>query len=96
MTISVTRQDDLGSVLARFKAATAHPRLRYGLRIYVDTGVLQEAGRAMASPLGSDLDARGIPAREFLGTVLKPLGLACKLHDGAVMVTSEKVTRGTD
>jgi len=77
-------------VLARFRAATAHPRLRRGLRIYVDIGALQEAGRTLVSPLGTDLDARGMPARDFLGFVLRPLGLVCKLQDGAVMVTSGK------
>jgi len=90
VTIRVTGQDDLGSVLARFKAATARPGLRRGLWIYVDTGGLLEAGRTLGSPIGIDVDARRLPAREFLAIVLKPIGLACKLQDAKVMVTSEK------
>jgi hypothetical protein len=90
VTIQVKQEDDLASVLARFKSATARPGLRHGLRIYVDTGGLHEAGRTLVSPLGTDLDAEGMPAREFLGLVLKPLGLACKFQEGKVMVTSEK------
>ena len=41
----------------------------------------------LESPLGIDLHANGVRARDFLGMVLKPLGLACKLQDGTVMVT---------
>jgi hypothetical protein len=84
----VSGHDNLGTVLARFKAATAQPRLKHGLWIYVDTGGLLEAGRSLESPLGTYLDAKKMPAREFLKTALEPLGLACKLQDGAVMVTS--------
>ncbi len=40
----------------------------------------------MSSPVGIDLDAEGGPAPEFLGIVLKQLGLPCKLEDGSVMV----------
>ena len=90
IAIRVTRQDDLGSILAHFKAATTREGLGRGLDISVDPGGLREAGQFMASPLGIDLDAKSMPAREFLEIVLKPLGLACKLEDGAVMVTSEK------
>ena len=44
ITIRVGSQDDLGSVLSRFKATTAQPRLRRGLPVLVDPGGLHEAG----------------------------------------------------
>jgi hypothetical protein len=90
VAIHVTPREDLESVLQRLKAAMIRPRLERGPWIYVDTGGLQEAGRTLGSPVGTDLDARGMPAREFLGIVLRPLGLACKLHEEAVMVTSSE------
>jgi hypothetical protein len=90
VSIRVTSQDSLGSVLTLFKAATARPRLKHGLWIYVDPGGLRDSGRTLDSPLGIDVDAEGRPAREFLGLVLKPLGLVCRLQDGAVWVTSGK------
>jgi hypothetical protein len=88
--VRVTRQDDLGSALARFKTATARPGLGQGLWIHVDTGGIHEAGRTLVSPLRNDLDVGGMPARKFLGLVLKPLGLAFKLQEGQVMVTSKE------
>jgi hypothetical protein len=88
VSLRVTSGDDLGSVLGRFKAATAHHRLQRGLRVFVDIGALHEAGRTLASPLGTEIDAKGMPARDILASVLKPLGSACKLQEGKVMVTS--------
>jgi hypothetical protein len=88
ITIHVAGNDKLGTVLGRFQAATAHPRLRYGLRIYIDGGGLDEAGRSLESPTGTEIIISGMPAHKLLRTALEPLGLACKLQDGAVMVTS--------
>jgi hypothetical protein len=88
ITLQAARRENLESVLKRLKAAMERPPQSARPWIYVDTGALREAGRTLDSAIGTEIDARGIPAREFLQILLKPLGLACKLDDGAVMVTS--------
>jgi hypothetical protein len=90
VAIRVTSQDELGTMLDQFQSATARPGLSRGLIVCVDIAALPEAGQTLASPVRTDLDASGMPARDFLGIVLEPLGLACKLQDGMVMVTSRK------
>ena len=88
--MAVRRDDDLRSMLRRVREATEGPELTRGLLIYVDDGALMEAGWTLFTPLGVDLDSNGRPARDFLQLVLKPHGLASKLQEGKVMVSSEK------
>ena len=44
----------------------------------------------MRSSITAEVDAKGTPAREVFDGALQLLGLACKLDDGVVMVTSIK------
>jgi len=88
LTIRVTRQENLECVLERLKVAMIRPRLKHGPWIVVDRGALQSAGRTLRSSITAEIDAKGTSACEFFDLVLKPMGLACKLQDGMVMVTA--------
>jgi hypothetical protein len=90
ITFRASRHDDLETVLKRLGLAMRRPKLKYGPRIVVDPGGLREASRTLVSPIGMDYDVKDMPAGEFLEQVLKPLGLACKLGDRKVMITSSK------
>jgi hypothetical protein len=90
ISIRVSRHDDLETMLKRFALAMGCPKFKKGVLVAVDTGGLHEAGRTLASSIGKDFDVKDMPAREFLEQILKPLGLACKLQERQVMVTSSQ------
>jgi hypothetical protein len=89
ISMHIAQSDSLETILMRIKLETADFRLESGLPIYVDPIGLQEAEATMHSLAGRDHDATGVPAGVLLNRVLKPMGLACKLHPyGLVEVTS--------
>lgn len=88
IAIRLTRQDDLETVLRRLQAAMAGPRMKRGPHMVVDTGGLRDAGQSLGSIMTADLDTDFMRVRDVFDRVLKPLGLACKIQDGRVMVTS--------
>jgi hypothetical protein len=88
IVIQVRSQDELLSVLKRVQATTVNPSLKYGLPIALDRDALETIGLSAKSPIGVDLDARAMPLSEFLGRVLRPMGLACTLReDRKIFVT---------
>jgi hypothetical protein len=90
LTMNIHRHETLEGVCLRIKRETAEFRLERGLMIYADPVGLQEAGITFESPVGQDHDATDVPAGVLLSRVLKPIGLACKLQDGLVTVTSKE------
>jgi hypothetical protein len=86
----VGKGESLEGVLKRLKVLSVSSRLPNGLPIYVDPIGLQEAEKTLAMAPGSDFDARGEPLNAFLNRVLEPMGLACKLQNGLVTVTSKE------
>jgi RNA polymerase sigma factor (sigma-70 family) len=62
-----------------------------GLQVFVDPAGLQEAGMTMSTRIGlSPLDRA--PLRENLRHILRPLGLAYRVHDGLVLISSRDRT----
>jgi hypothetical protein len=90
IVIQVTRDDELGSVLVEFMVACGAGKLPRLPQVYVDPGGLREAGQSLSSPITVDLDVKRMPARDFLRTVLEPLGLECRLLGDEVLVTSKQ------
>ena len=90
IVMRVTRDEELGSVLEDFLVACGHHQLSRVLDVYVDPGGLREAGQSLSSPITVDLDVKTMPARDFLRTVLEPLGLGCRLVSDTVVVTSKQ------
>jgi hypothetical protein len=89
ISIRVTRQDSLETVLKGIKKATVRSRLATGLPVYVDPVGLQEAGVNLTSKVTADIDGKDLTAGEFLNHVLRPMGMAAKLEDGVVKLDSK-------
>jgi hypothetical protein len=61
--------------------------LENGLPIHIDPFALAETGVTMQTPL--TISSREVPLRDTLHDVLHPLGLACYIRDGVLMISTK-------
>ncbi len=76
--------DDILKYIKQATTTAGH----HGLPIYVDPVGLQEAERSLNSTVAIDLPA--VPLRTGLRLTLKQLGLAYKIEEGVLIITSEE------
>jgi len=86
ISMSFAKQTPLVDVLKYIKQATKKGPDDAGLAVHVDPLGLQEVERTMISPVSIDRD--GVPLKTTLAEVLKQLGLAYVVRDGAVFISS--------
>jgi hypothetical protein len=73
------------------KASATQPKLSpAGIPIYVDPIGLSEADQTMKSTVKRPTSDQKLTLREHLKQALKPLGLACTVSVGFLMITSEE------
>ncbi len=77
----------LKEVLTYIKMATSAPSYP-GIPIYVDPIGLEEAEKSLTSKVSIDLE--GLPLKTTLRLCLKQLGLAYKVEDGYLRITSQE------
>jgi len=86
ISMSFANETPLDDVLKYIKQATKSPRNHLGIPLFVDPRGLQEARRSMKSTIHIDLE--GVPLKTTLRLLLKQLGLAYVVKDGAVIISS--------
>jgi hypothetical protein len=86
INMSFPTETPLDDVLKYIRAATTGPGFPEGLPIYVDPVGLQEAERSLNSPVV--IDVTRVPLRTSLRLILKQLGLAYRVKDGLLTITS--------
>ncbi|MDR3636935.1 MAG: hypothetical protein P4L84_24225 [Isosphaeraceae bacterium] len=86
VSMSFANETPLEDVLKYIRSATQGPN-DAGIPIYVDPVGLQEAEKALQSPI--QLDLEGVPLKTTLRLLLKQLGLTYTVKDGLLTVTSE-------
>jgi hypothetical protein len=85
----------LSEVIEQIKQATNRWLSLFpkGVPIYVDPDGLREAGQSLSSPVAAppdDSHSQQRPLRQELRMILEPLGLACDVKDGAIVITSRQ------
>jgi hypothetical protein len=80
----------LEDVLKMVKTRTKGTWMPNGFPIYVDPIGLQEAEKTMMTPVGTDPADGPLPLGDHLRRILKPMGLAYKVEDGLLVITSEE------
>jgi hypothetical protein len=78
--------DSLNDVLKYVRAATSTPSFP-GLQVHVEPAGLEKAKQSLTSRVTIDLER--VPLRTTLKVVLKQLGLAYKVWNGFVVITSD-------
>ncbi len=82
----------LEDVLMMVKRRTKGTWLPKGFPIYVDPVGLEEAGKTMTSPVGTEPAKGPLRLGDHLRRILKPMGLAYEVKYGLLMITSEEAT----
>jgi hypothetical protein len=88
LPMSFPNETPLEDVLKYLRQATKASDLPDGIPIYVDPLGLQEAEKTMVSPVS--IDVKDVPLRTSLSLLLKQLGLAYRLKDGLLVITSQE------
>jgi hypothetical protein len=86
--MSFANETPLDDVLKYIKQATKSPTYPDGIPMYVDPIGLQEAEKSLTSTVSIDL--KQVPLRTSLGLLLNQLGLAYRVKDGLLKITSEE------
>jgi hypothetical protein len=80
----------LAEVIGEIKLRTQGPGLPQGLPITIDTAGLEEAVQSLTSPVkGTSMD-EPLPLRERLARILEPLGLAYRVQNDSIRITSRR------
>jgi hypothetical protein len=70
------------------ETAASKPFLE-GVPVIIDEREVTMAGKSLSTPVGPPLAGPSVSLREKLQSALKPLGLACHVNDGTIVITSE-------
>ena len=84
----------LTAVIEQIKLCTqtGRPTFPLGIPIAVDPVGLHQAGKSLSSPVQRPPTNQDLSLRQKLRTVLEPLGLACRVKDATIWITSQRMT----